>query len=620
MNLQTGQVMWTVPGSFNYGQIINWRSQQQRIDFGYLWNMQSGAYYMYDASTGALEAQWFNQPAGATVAIGKAPGFGGTTPLTTVLNSAVSVVSPAGGFSAPSIVQDPPSPTNIGEGIGGANGGGALLVYFTSHNAGQNNAYLCCWNSTLAINSYNNDPTVWNFESPGDFPSITQQLVTPLDWNNGIMWNITLPVRYTYAVSGAVTVTYPSVAGCDENYVIMSTGTTSPNATGTEYLQMFAYNIAQIPLGTFSTTPKTPLWDINVTLPAYDQTFPGGVHLASDGNIIITDTNLLTTWDFSETTGALMWTATPYQNDFSMQSTSVGTVAYGMLYQNGYDGYMHALNITTGIQQWVSITRPGALEMPEPGYPAAGAIVADNTVFCTTTKAYETQPAYRGHCLYAFDSTTGAQLWNISGEYTAAQMIVADGILTAFNMYDGEQFAFSRGPTATTVSAPQTTITAGQSVVLTGTVTDQTPGIAAGTPAISDAWMTPWMQYMYMDQPYPTNAVGVSVSIDAVDPNGNFVHIGNATSDISGTYIYQWTPPNIPGKYTIITSFASDNSYYGSCGETGAVVGSPLTTVAPTPTPTTVADMYFVPAIAGLFVLIVIVAIVLALLMLRKHP
>jgi hypothetical protein len=128
------------------------------------------------------------------------------------------------------------------------------------------------------------------------------------------------------------------------------------------------------------------------------------------------------------------------------------------------------------------------------------------------------------------------------------------------------------------------------------------------------------MEYMYMDQPMPHSAVGVSVSIDAVDPNGNYIHIGNATSDISGTYIYKWTPPDIPGQYTIIASFSADNSYYGSSGETGAVVASPTTAVAPTATPTSVADMYFAPAIAGLFVLIIVGLIVLALLMLRKRP
>jgi uncharacterized protein YfaS (alpha-2-macroglobulin family) len=128
------------------------------------------------------------------------------------------------------------------------------------------------------------------------------------------------------------------------------------------------------------------------------------------------------------------------------------------------------------------------------------------------------------------------------------------------------------------------------------------------------------MEYLYMDQPMPTSATGVPVSIDAVDPNGNYIHIGNATSDITGNYHYTWTPPNIPGTYTIIASFSADNSYYGSSGETSAVVVPPTTAVTPTATPTSVADMYFVPAIAGLFVLIAIVAIVLALLMLRKRP
>ena len=47
-------------------------------------------------------------------------------------------------------------------------------------------------------------------------------------------------------------------------------------------------------------------------------------------------------------------------------------------------------------------------------------------------------------------------------------------------------------------------------------------------------------------------------------------------------------------------------------------VAQALPTVAPSPIAVSVADQYFIPAIAGLFVLIIIVAIVLALLMLRK--
>ena len=36
--------------------------------------------------------------------------------------------------------------------------------------------------------------------------------------------------------------------------------------------------------------------------------------------------------------------------------TGTCTAAYGMLYFPGYDGYMHAINMTTGVQLWDSIS------------------------------------------------------------------------------------------------------------------------------------------------------------------------------------------------------------------------------------------------------------------------
>jgi len=393
------------------------------------------------------------------------------------------------------------------------------------------------------------------------------------------------------------------------NYVIIKSGPTYDNATGIERFTLLALNAKN----------GAQVWVENITVPAYDMGMGTSVSLRSDGNIILADNTLNIISDYSESTGALLWTINPYNNDFSLQSKSTGVVAQGMLYDNGYDGYMHAINTTTGVQMWDSISRTGGLEMPQPAYPVSGATIAGGEVFASTSKSYEAEPLYRGHCLYAWDATTGAQNWNISGQFSVG--CIADGILIGTNNYDASVYAFARGQTATTVTAPDTAITAGQPVIIGGTVTDQTPGLANGTPAISDAWMSNWMEYLYMDQPYPSQATGVPVSIDAIDPNGNFIHIGSATSDVSGFFSYQWTPPNIPGKYTIIASFGADNSYYASSGETAAVVtqqGSP--TAAPTVTPTSVADTYFVPAIAGLFVFIAVVAVVLALLMLRKRP
>ena len=128
------------------------------------------------------------------------------------------------------------------------------------------------------------------------------------------------------------------------------------------------------------------------------------------------------------------------------------------------------------------------------------------------------------------------------------------------------------------------------------------------------------MPYVYMQKPKPTNATGVPVTVDVIDANGNYRSIGTVTSDSSGAFSLQWTP-DIPGKYTVIATFAGSESYWPSSSETSFAVDS----AAPTPTPTTVpaqsaADMYFVPAVAGIIVAIIIVGAVLALLMLRKRP
>ena len=153
-------------------------------------------------------------------------------------------------------------------------------------------------------------------------------------------------------------------------------------------------------------------------------------------------------------------------------------------------------------------------------------------------------------------------------------------------------------------------------------MTDQTPGYRKqGTPAISDAWMTPWMEYLYMDQPYPTNATGVPVSIDAVDPNGNYVHIGNATSDISWHVQLHMDTSEHSRQIHYYRYFQRRQFLLWFIRRNCSSRRISLQLLShQQPTPTSVADMYFVPAIAGLFVLIIIVAIVLALLMLRKRP
>jgi hypothetical protein len=128
------------------------------------------------------------------------------------------------------------------------------------------------------------------------------------------------------------------------------------------------------------------------------------------------------------------------------------------------------------------------------------------------------------------------------------------------------------------------------------------------------------MECLHKQMPKPTNATGVTVDLVALDPNGNMVYIGQATSNIDGSFGFSWAP-EVPGLYQITAIFAGSASYGSSTASTYLTAVEGPVTPSPSPQPVaSTADMYFVPAIAGLFVLIIVVAIVLVLLILRKRP
>ena len=215
------------------------------------------------------------------------------------------------------------------------------------------------------------------------------------------------------------------------------------------------------------------------------------------------------------------------------------------------------------------------------------------------------------------------------GTATNNGFAIADGYFTYLNLYDLQIYTVGKGPSQTTVTASPKVSVQGSSVIIEGTVTD----IAAGTqqteqagrfpngvPAVSDASMSDWMDYVYMQKPRPTNTIGVPVTLYAIDANNNYREIGTTTTDENGCYSYSWTP-DIAGKYTVFANFDGSESYWPSHAETAFNVdNAPAGTQAPTPAPASVADTYFIPAIAGLFILVIIGFVVLALIMFRKHP
>ena len=169
-------------------------------------------------------------------------------------------------------------------------------------------------------------------------------------------------------------------------------------------------------------------------------------------------------------------------------------------------------------------------------------------------------PLNRGEKMTSVDAQTGDLKWNISGWYAGNQLVIADGYLVAPNAYDNQIYCFGKGPTETTITASPSVAAQGAIVLIAGTVTDQSPA-QKGSPAIADADMAAWMEYLNMQYPCPENANGVPVKLQAIAPDGNTIDIATVTSDANGYYQTHWTVPD-QQNYRIVATFEGSESYF----------------------------------------------------------
>jgi hypothetical protein len=243
-------------------------------------------------------------------------------------------------------------------------------------------------------------------------------------------------------------------------------------------------------------------------------------------------------------------------------------------------------------------------------------------------------PRPRGAPFICLNVTSGEVVWRIDGAFRQSRWggraILGDSIIATQDTYNQQVYAIGKGPSKLTLTAPNIGVPQGTSVIISGTVTDVSPGtnddaitmrFPNGVPAMSDASQSDWMLYVYKQFTMPASATGVDVQISVVDANGNFRNIGTATTDISGTYNLQWTP-DIPGRYTVLATFAGSGAYYSSYAQTAIGVDAPPVTPTPSPTAntTTAADLYLLPGIAAIIVAIAVVGAILALLVIKKKP
>jgi len=306
-----------------------------------------------------------------------------------------------------------------------------------------------------------------------------------------------------------------------------------------------------------------------------------------------------TDWGFRLSTGEPLWGPKGpwhYQTNWSYESSnSWNLLVDGKYLVGGHGGTLHALDSQTGQSLWnYTVVDEYNTYLFNNAWRFRIAIVTDGKIYIEHTEHSPFDPKPRGAPFICLDLETGQELWriNLRGTEWGNTAAIGDSIIVRDNTYDQRVYAIGKGPSETSVTIQNNIVSLGDQVMVQGSVMDISAGtqdyeitarFPKGVPAVSDDDMTPWMEYVYTQKERPSDVTGVMVSIDAVDPNGNFVSLGTATTDSSGFFKTMVTP-EIEGEYTIIASFMGSKSYWQSYDETALGVmpqTSPDTPIEP---------------------------------------
>jgi hypothetical protein len=311
--------------------------------------------------------------------------------------------------------------------------------------------------------------------------------------------------------------------------------------------------------------------------------FSGSCAVADHGKVaILFKGGYFKCWDLA--TGHLEWKSELM--DYPWGEASFGPYsiqsAYGLVYRQSYDG-VYAFDWDDGTIAWkyedLALSPYETPYRDEDGQTVyslrSSAWIADGKMYVCNNEHTPTPPITRGWGTLCVDAITGEGVWKISGPWGAPGPI-ADGYLT-ISSNDGYMYVIGKGQTETTVSAPDVAVPKGTTMMIKGSVLDLSPA-QPGTPCVSADSMSTQMQYLFFGFPidgiwHNETITGVPVTLTAVDSESNWIDIGTTTTDgYYGTFGLEWTPPE-EGKYEIIASFESDDSYGSSGASTFVTVG-----------------------------------------------
>ncbi len=341
----------------------------------------------------------------------------------------------------------------------------------------------------------------------------------------------------------------------------------------------------------YKETWQPPTGNVSMLFAAYSQ---------ADELFVVTAKDARNLYGFSSETGKQVWGPTltqPYLDFYTMGEeralSRALVIAEGKVFSTGMGGVVHCFDADTGQLIWDYIADDDYSEILwSNNWPMRILIITDGKVYLGSDEHSPINPLPRGSPFICLDMNNGNEIWKIDGAFRGTEWggsaIIGDSIIALYNSYDQRIYALGKGPTETTASIKSDVITLGSSALIQGKVTDMSTGVKdsditarfpRGVPAISDEDMSEWMKYVYMQFERPADAVGVTVKLEAIDPNGNYQYLGTATSDAYGNYGFAFEP-EVKGTYMIIATFEGSNSYYGSTETT-------YLNVDPEPSPST---------------------------------
>lgn len=507
VDLKTGEELWVRNwdnAQLSFGQVFYWDSFNVHGAYAYLWSTSGRTWNAYDPATGRWVYGLENVPSGSTHIYGP---------------------------------------------------NGEILIYTVNSEDG----WMTMWNSTLAVIGPDR-------EGSGAGSWIRNDKGKMFDATQGIQWNKTIPTDLPGRVMSVLS--DKIIGGTDDqwsSHLAILRG---------DYSQTFW--CLDIEKGHEGELLFKKTW----TPSPEDGGSAFIAASAEEGIFIVALKATRQLVALSLETGDQLWGPTESQlpvDAFTIANwrRGVTSIVDGKVISGGMGGRVHAYDARTGNLIWYFDAVDEYTEILwGDNWPLYLSFVADGKVYLHHAEHSPVDPMPRGAPFICLDLETGNVVWQMSirGVHWGGYPIIGDSTIAMFDGYDNRIYSIGKGPSCTTMAVPQVGIVKGSSITIQGKVTDISPGtqeyaimarFPEGVPAISDASMSEWMNYVYMQFERPANAMGVSVKLEAVDPQGNYKYLGTTQTDSYGNYGFTFKP-ELAGKYEIIATFEGTNSYYGS--------------------------------------------------------